>query len=158
LVEKDHVLESLEGIEEFLARFPVVWINVNGLGCAQTIQKIGQIFKLHPLALEDVVHVHQRPKAEQYGENLYLVARIPELDTARGTEQISLFLGPNFLVTFLEDPGDCFDCVRQRLRGSVGRIRKCGSGYLAYAILDSVVDAFFPVLEEYGERLDELED
>jgi magnesium transporter len=158
LVEKDHVVDTLTGVPELLARFPVVWINVNGLGCAATIQKIGELFQLHPLALEDVVHVHQRPKAEQYGEILYLVARIPEIGTVRGTEQVSLFLGPKFVVTFLEDPGDCFDPVRQRLRGSVGRIRQCGAGYLAYALLDSVVDSFFPVLEEYGERLDGLED
>ncbi len=155
-VEKD--VTDLNVIRELLGKFQVVWVNVNGLGSAATIQQIGQIFQLHPLALEDVVHVHQRPKAEQYGENLYLVARIPEIDTARGTEQVSLFLGPNFVVTFLEDPGDCFDCVRQWLRGAKGRIRKSGPGYLAYSILDSVVDAFFPILEEYGDRLDELED
>lgn len=158
VVEKDHVVDTLTGVAELLARFPVVWINVNGLGCATTIQRIGELFQLHPLALEDVIHVHQRPKAEQYGEVLYLVARIPEIDSTRGTEQMSLFLGPNFVVTFLEDPGDCFDPVRQRLRNSVGRIRTSGAGYLAYSLLDSVVDAFFPILEEYGERLDKLED
>ena len=135
----------------------VMWLNVEGLGDADTIRAIGRIFHLHPLALEDVVNVHQRTKAEQYGDHMFIVARM--LDTRRPltTEQVSLFVGKNYVITFTEDPGDSFDAVRQRLRGG-GTIRSHGAGYLTYALLDAVVDAYFPLLEDLGERMDALED
>ena len=141
-----------------LGKAPVTWVNVEGLGDANTIRTIGELFQLHPLALEDVVNTHQRPKAEPYPGNLFIVARMPELKDRLETEQVSLFLGKNFVVTFLEDPGDVFDCVRQYLRHGQGKIRQCGPGQLAYALLDALVDSYFPIVEEYGERLDALED
>ena len=137
---------------------PITWVNVEGLGDAHTIRTIGELFKLHPLAMEDVVNTHQRPKAESYHGFLFIVARMARLNERLHTEQVSLFLGPNFVVTFLEDPGDAFESVRQHLRNAPGRIRTAGTGYLAYALLDAVVDGYFPVVEEYGERLDTLED
>jgi magnesium transporter len=156
LVEQQ--ISDLDSIPGFLAKWPVVWINVEGLGDAETINKLGTLFHLHPLALEDVVNVHQRPKVEPYEGYLFCVARMIELTEKLQTEQVSLFLGPKWIVTFLEDPGDAFDPVRRRLRESRGRIRSSGASYLAYALLDAVVDAYFPVVETYGERLDELED
>ena len=151
-------LTDLAEIEELLAQWPVTWINVAGLGDAEIIERIGRIFRLHPLSLEDVVHLHQRAKIEPYAEFTYFVARMARLQTFAETEQFSLFLGKNFVVTFLEDPGDCFGPVRERLRGATSHLRTSGAGYLAYALIDAVVDAYFPLIEHFGERLDRLED
>jgi magnesium transporter len=145
-------------VQKLINKAPVTWVNVEGLGNANTIRSIGELFHLHPLALEDVANTHQRPKAEPYQNCLFIVARMTQLNERLETEQISLFLGPNFVITFLEDPGDAFDPVRLHLRNSQGRLRCSGAGYLAYALLDAVVDGYFPVVEEYGERLDALED
>lgn len=145
-------------VAELVNKSPVTWVNVEGLGDARTISAIGELFHLHALALEDVVNTHQRPKAEQYQGFLFIVARMAELNDRLETEQVSLFLGSNFVVTFLEDPGDAFDSVRQHLRNAQGRVRSSNAGYLAYCLLDAVVDGYFPVVESYGERLDELED
>jgi len=134
-----------------------IWINIDGLGDAATITAIGEKFSLHPLALEDVVHTHQRAKVEDYGNCLFIVARMVELNERLRTEQISMFLGPNFVITFQEDPGDCLGHVRDRLRKASGNIRTVGADYLAYALLDAVVDGYYPVLEEYGDRLEKEE-
>ena len=154
-VEKD--LSQPGDVTELLDQWPITWLNVAGLGDADTIAELGRIFGLHPLALEDVVHMHQRAKVEQYGERLFIVARMAQRNAALETEQLSIFVGKNFVLTFLEDPGDCFEPVRSRLRGG-GRLREASSGYLAYSLLDSVIDAYFPVVEAYAERLDRLED
>jgi magnesium transporter len=138
--------------------WPVVWVNVDGLGDAATIQAFGEIFGLHRLSLEDVVNVHQRAKAELYDEYYFIVARMAETGERFGTEQLSIFLGKNYVLTFQERRGDCFDPVRERIRKSGGQIRKYGPDYLAYALLDAFVDNYFPVLERYGERLENLED
>lgn len=151
-------LTDLNEIEGLLAKWPVTWINVAGLGDAAIIQQLGRIFRLHPLSLEDVVHLHQRAKVEPYAEFTYFVARMARLDRFPETEQFSLFLGRNFVLTFLEDPGDCFDSVRERLRSENSHSRPSGPGYLAYALIDAVVDAYFPLIEHFGERLDRLED
>ena len=147
-------LASLPGL---LAKAPVTWVNVDGLGDADVIKQIGDIFGVHPLALEDVVNVPQRPKVEQYGAHLFVVIRMASLGEDLETEQISLFLGDNFVLTFQEHAGDCLDPVRHRIRKGMGRIRKAKADYLAYALLDAVIDGFFPVLEQYGERLEALE-
>jgi magnesium transporter len=139
-------------------RWPVLWVNVTGLGDAQLIQDLGRTFGLHPLALEDVVNVHQRPKVEEYPGNLFIVLRIPRDGDRLQTEQVSLFLGEQFVLTFLEDPGDCYDRVRRRIHEARGRLRTAGADYLAYALIDATIDAFFPVVERYTERLDVLED
>jgi magnesium transporter len=147
-----------QAIREYLARPGVVWINVEGLGSESVLRQLAQIFQLHPLALEDVVNVHQRPKLDRFGEQLFVTARMPRSQNGCETEQVSLFVGGNYVVTFLEDPGDCFEPVRRRLRESDGLIRRRGADYLAYALLDAAVDAHFPLLEQFGERLETLED
>jgi magnesium transporter len=134
-----------------------IWINVDGLGDARTITDIGKKYNLHPLALEDVVHTHQRAKIENYENCLFIVARMAELNDRLRTEQLSLFLGPNFVITFEEDPGDCLDHVRERLRKATGNIRTVGADYLAYALIDAVVDGYYPILETYGERIEREE-
>jgi magnesium transporter len=151
-------VKSPSAVREFLGRWPVTWVHVTGLGDADVIRSLGDLFDLHRLSLEDVVNVHQRPKVEHYGGYLYIVARMVSLSQTVETEQLSIFLGENFVLTFEERPGNCFDPVRERIRSGPSRIRASKPDYLAHALLDAIVDAFFPVLEEYGERLEEIED
>lgn len=146
-------------VRSFLGKYPVCWLNVDGLGDARTLEELAQIFDIHPLAMEDVVNVHQRSKVDQFGERTFIVTHMVFLDDHFETEQVSLLLGPDFVVTFQERPGwDCLEPVRERIRKQATRMRDSGSGYLAYGILDAVIDHYFPVLEAYGERLETLED
>jgi magnesium transporter len=145
-------------LPEFLDRWPVTWLNVDGLGDIERLQAIATVFELHPLELEDVVNVGQRPKLEENPDHLFLIMTMPSILNRVSLEQVSLFVGSNFVLSFQEKSDDCLDPVRQRLRSGRGRIRKSGSDYLAYAILDAVVDSYFPVLEQYAERLDRIED
>jgi magnesium transporter len=154
----EHQVDDLERLPEYCAKSGVTWVNIDGLGDAATIERIGELFGLHALALEDVVNVHQRVKVEEYGDHLFIVARMVSFNGGLDTEQISMFLGENFMLTFQERSGDCLDPVRERLRRGRGRIRKGGADYLLYASLDAIVDAYFPVVDAYGERLEMLDD
>lgn len=142
----------------------VLWLNVDGLGDGALLQHIAETFGLHPLAMEDVVSTHQRPKAEEYDAHHFVVLRMPDRQrnpdgTLRvATEQVAIFLGEGFVITFQEKPGDVFDAVRTRLRNPQGQMRKRGADYLCYALIDSLIDAYFPVLEEMGDQLETLED
>ncbi len=141
----------------------VSWIDLQGIGNEAILQQVGQVFELHPLMLEDVVNVPQRPKVEEYDEQLLLIARMALLDDRDGsvfsTEQVSFILGDHYLLTVQEVPAhDCFSPVRARILGAKGTIRRMGADYLLYTLLDAIVDGFFPVLETYGERLELLED
>jgi magnesium transporter len=139
----------------------VSWINVNGLHDTEQLKQLGDHFGLHPLVQEDIVHTHQRPKIEDYGDYLFVVCRMIYYDaevTEIETEQIALILGPRCVLSFQERPGDVFGPVRERLRTGKGRIRKLGADYLAYALLDAVVDNYFGVLEVLGDQIENLED
>jgi magnesium transporter len=156
----DLLEEQLVGVEEIpglLGARPVTWVNVDGLGDTQVLRSLGETFGLHRLALEDVVNVHQRAKVEPYEGEVFIVTRMAALGDRFSTEQLSLFLGPGFVLTFQERQGDCFEPVRQRIRTGRGRLRAAGPDYLAYALLDAVMDHYFPVLERYSDCLDELE-
>ena len=155
LEEKE--VDDLDSLAKLVGRLPVTWVDVQGLGDAETITRLGQILQLHPLALEDAVNTHQRPKVEDYGQFLFIVVRMIVPGQRLDTEQVSLFLGKDFVVTFQERPGDCLDPIRKRLRQAKGRVRNAGADYLAYALLDAVVDAYFPAMEQYGEWLDSLD-
>jgi len=137
------------------------WLDIQGLGSESILKQIGQIFKLHPLVLEDVVNVPQRPKVEDYNEQLIIIVHLVEAKTEEDgfqSEQISFVLGKNYLLTFQEEPNhDCFNPVRYRLKNNKGKIRTSGIDYLTYLLLDTIIDSFFPVLESYGERIEELE-
>ena len=135
----------------------VFWLDVIGLGNAELIEAIGERYGLHALALEDAVHVHQRPKVDEYDSHLFVVARMTNAVDCPGTEQVSMFLGKNFVITFQERDGDCFEPVRERIRQH-SRIRTKGADYLMYALIDAILDNYFPRMEEYRERLEHLED
>lgn len=135
----------------------VLWLDVDGLGNAAVVEAIGQRFNLHSLALEDVLHVHQRAKAEEYPNHIFIVVRALEGAESADSEQISVFLGKNFVITFQERPGDCFEAVRNRLR-QIGKFRSRGADFLVYSLIDATIDAYFPRLERFSTRLDELDD
>jgi magnesium transporter len=154
----DRTLDNLDDLRALRRDCPLVWVNVDGLGDAGVIQRIGEIFAFHPLSLEDVVNVCQRPKVEQFDAYEFIVLRMvtPD-DEARVYDQMSLFVGDGFVVTFQEAPGDCFESLRQRLRKGDPRVLQSSAGGLAYELIDSLIDHYFPVLEAYGERLEALE-
>lgn len=142
------------------------WINVNGLANVDLIAELGQRFGLHPLALEDAVNTFQRPKTEDYEDVLFIVLRMPttlgggprERGRRLRTQQFAVFLGKDFLVSIHEYPGECLEPVRVRLREGGGRIRRSGPDYIAYALVDAIVDSYFPGMEGYSEMLDDMED
>src|SRR5262245_31301963 len=135
----------------------VTWIDVQGLADLDLLRTLGDKLGLHPLALEDVVSLGQRPKIEDYDNHLFVIARMPEAGGTITTDQTSCFLRLDLLLTFQEHYGDCLDGVRERLRKGKGSMRRSGPDYLTYAILDAIVDGHFPVLETLGERLEDLE-
>ena len=154
------VEESIEdpaGVLPVRESHPLVWVDVAGLRDVEKIRALGEIFGLHALSLEDVLNVPQRPKHEEYGDHHFLILRQPRAAMPLDSEQVSLFMGRGFLLTFQELEGDCLDPVRQRLRKG-GRIRSEGAEYLAYTVIDAIVDGYFPLLDLYGEILEELED
>lgn len=136
------------------------WLNLDGLHDVEWLKAIGKRYGIEPLALEDILSTDQRPKFENHGEYLFVVAKMiyPPTDAGPSViEQVSLIISKAYLLTFQESAGDVFDPVRERLRNGRGRIRNGGSDYLAYALIDAIVDNYFLVLEHFGERLAALE-
>lgn len=137
-----------------------MWIDVVGFGGEQTLRRIGEVLGIHPLAMADVVNVPQRPKVEDYEDRHLIVTRMARL-VAPGEaelEQVSMVLGPSWVCTFQERPGDVFEPVRRRIRTGAGLIRRMGPDYLAYTLLDGIVDGYFPVAESLGDVIDDLEE
>lgn len=139
----------------------VHWLHLDGVHDLPLLEKIGDIFALHPLVLEDIVNTEHRPKLEDFEDYLFMVLKMlhlePEKDSIR-TEQVCLVLTRNTVLSFVEKPGPVFEGVRERLRNNKGRIRKRGADYLAYALLDAAVDSYFGVLEQIGDHIEQLED
>ena len=140
----------------------VSWVDVGGLGDKATLEKLGEVFKLHPLVLADIVNVPQRPKLEDHQDQLVLITQMVDFshrDEGIWLEQVSFVLGENYLLTVQEEPQqDCFDPVRDRLKQNKGSIRQRQADYLTYALWDTIIDGYFPVLEIYGEKIEELEE
>jgi magnesium transporter len=137
-----------------------VWIDVEGLGNLDVLRELGRLLDIHPLAIADVANTPQRPKVELYGDRLLFVCHMAMLSPAGEIdfEQVSIVLGPSWVVSFQEKPGDVFDPVRERIRSPQMRIRRMGADFLAYALIDAVVDGYFAVVERIGDELDRLED
>lgn len=168
---EDHVhVQNITDIEDFVLHLrpewsKVRWINVNGLTDIEVIKAIAEKYQLHPLAIEDLLHVPQRPKVDSYGGageqplRWFIIARMVELvDGKLHSEQISFFLGKRTLLTFQETPGDVWNPIRERICKSGSQIRRNGAAFLCYSLLDALVDHCFPILEQYGERLDAIEE
>lgn len=158
LEERDALAPS--DVAAILAGPSVAWIDVAGFADRAALGTIAEAAGLHPLVLEDIVHAHQRPKLERYEAIVFLVARMTNPDPAGAilTEQLSIVLGDGWVITFQERPGDCFDPLRKRLREDRGAIRGAGAAYLVYALVDAVIDSYFPLLEEFGETLERVEE
>jgi len=155
----DECKTAEEAIKKSKGHGYVTWINVDGLHDLDSIRKIGEKYKLHPLLLEDIVSTDQRPKVEDYGNYIFIVMRMLQR-SEKGkilSEQFSLVLGPDYVISFQETQGDCFDPIRNRIGHAQGNIRKNGADYLCYTLMDSIVDNYFVILEEFGEHIEKLE-
>lgn len=154
-------VETVEECFSYRDKSTITWINVDGLHEVDLIEKLGQRYGLHPLTLEDIVNTEQRPKFEDLGDYLFIILKMMWYNKAESRveeEQVSLVVGSNFVISFQEKVGDVFDSVRDRIRSNKGRVRRMGSDYLAYSLIDAVVDNYFVVLEEVGEQIEDLED
>lgn len=139
----------------------VTWINIDGIHDVDIIDKIGKHFDLHPLIMEDIMNTEQRPKMEDFANYIYVVLKMLYYDDKENetkVEQVSVILGDHFVISFQERRGDVFDSIRERIRNGKGRIRKMGADYLAYSLLDTIVDNYFTILEKLGDRIEELEE
>ncbi len=157
---REEIIDDATDIEQYLDDATVTWINVCGLGDGAVLQVLADLFSIHPLAMEDVVNVPQRPKSELYGDQQLIIChavRVTDQPSIKD-EQISLLIGPNYVITFQEDYSDPLSSVNQRIHIADSRLRQGGSDYLAYAIMDAIIDAYYPVLETLGEHLEQLED
>jgi magnesium transporter len=161
---QEFCVTSIDKCLDFKAKPSVTWIDVVGVHQPEVIEKIGDRFGIHPLVLEDIVHTEQRPKMEDFDDYIFIVLKmLASLETDDGeeeirSEQVSLIVGQGFVISFQETEGDVFDSVRDRIRKSKGKIRRKGADYLAYALIDAVVDNYFLILEDVGEDLEVLED
>ncbi len=158
---QEREIEKIEECFVFKDRQTVTWINVDGLHQVEILEKLGECYGFHPLMLEDILNTDQRPKMEDYGDYIYIVLkRLSQSNKNNGTmtEQISLIMGSNFVISFQETEGDIFDPIRERIRNDKGRIRKMTADYLAYSLLDSIVDNYFIIMEKLGEKIEFLEE
>lgn len=154
----DNIMGGIEEAARCLSPDTVSWININGLHDTGCIEKIGSVFSLHPLLLEDVLNTGQRPKLEEFDNAIFIVVKMLRLEEGVVlSEQLSMVLGPSYLLTFQERPGDVFEPVRNRIRNSQGRIRASGVDYLAYALLDTVADHYIRIVEQLGGQVEDLE-
>lgn len=141
----------------------IKWVDIDGVHDVPTVQKLCEMFKIHPLTLEDILSIGTRPKIDEYDHYYFVVLNMLEVHRPENghseirSEQVSLIFGENFVLTFQEQPGDVWDIIRKRLRAEGSRIRRLNADYLAYALLDAVVDHYFLVLEDLGEEIEELE-
>ena len=153
-------LDSVDACIPYKDKPGVTWINVDGVHNVPLLEKLGDCFGLHRLVMEDIANTDQRPKTEDYGDYLYIVLKMlsPGKNGEIVGEQLSLVLGSNFVISFQEGiEGDVFPLIRERLRSNKGRARKMGADYLAYSLLDAVVDNYFVILEKFGDKIEALE-
>ena len=158
---EEHEVENVEEVFKCLENHKVSWIDISGLGDVELFRRLGQHFHFHPLALEDALSPGQRPKVDEYEGQLFILLQMAYEDKEEELifEQVSLLLGKEYLVTVQEIPGrDVFEPVRQRLRGAGGNARFMKSDYLAYALVDAVIDHYFPIVESLGEAIEEMEE
>jgi magnesium transporter len=152
---------KIEDCFEFKKTPTVSWINIDGLHNVEIIEKIGKHYGFHSLVLEDILHTGQRPKFEDLDSYIFIVLMMLRFDEESQTvvsEQVSMVLGTNYVISFQENVGDVFEQIRDRIRNAKGRIRKMGPDYLMYALLDAIVDSYFAILEKLGEKIESMEE
>ena len=154
-------IAELEQCFPFKDEPTVTWINIDGIHDVELVEKLGTHFGVHPLVLEDIVSVGQRPKMEDFEDYIFIILKMISFEDTTGdlnAEQVSLLVGRSFVISFQEHEGDVFEPVRERLRNKKGRIIKAGADYLAYALIDIIVDNYFTVLEKIGDRMESMDD
>ncbi len=152
--------ESIEECFAYRDKPTVTWINIDGVHDVDMLKRLGDGFGMHPLVLEDILNTDQRPKFEDHGDYLFIVLKMLQFGEEEKdikVEQVSLIVGQRLVISFQEGPGDVFNPIRDRLRSKKGRIRNMGADYLAYTLMDAVIDGYFFILEGLGERLEALE-
>ena len=157
----ERIVATPSDCRQYLTRDSVTWINVTGLHDMALLERTGEVFSIHPLILEDVTNTGQRPKLEDHGDYIFLVVKMLYRGQDNGeivAEQVSFILGTNYVLSFQEIEGDVFDMIRERIRNAKGRIRKMGCDYLAYSLLDAIVDNYFVVLEDLGDKIESVQE
>ena len=158
---EEQEITEVEECFSFRDKNSVTWINVNGVHDPEIIEKIGKFFDIHPLTLEDILNTGHRPKIDDYEDYLYIVLKMLSLDIKENdihSEQISLVIGKNYVISFQEKESDVFNPLRNRIRSGKGRIRKGSTDYLAYTIVDAVVDNYYIILEKINEKIEDIEE
>ncbi|GAA4281705.1 magnesium/cobalt transporter CorA [Gaetbulibacter aestuarii] len=160
----NYIEENLSNIEDtfkFKSTDAITWINVNGLNHVDAIEKLGNHYDIHPLVLEDIVNISQRPKIDEYENYLYVVLKMLYIDTSNNdavvSEQINFVLGDNYLLSFHESDLDIFDMVKDRIRTSKGRVRDMGADYLLYILMDTIVDHYVNLVDVLGDTIEDFE-
>ncbi len=154
-------LEAIEGCFLFKEQPAVTWVHVEGVHQVELLAKLGECFSLHPLVMEDILNTDQRPKMEDYGEDLFIVLKMLSYNDKTDeitAEQVCLFLRASSILSFREGEGNIFANIQERIRSGKGRLRKMGADYLAYTLVDIIVDNYFVILEKLGERVEALEE
>mgnify|MGYP001090714683 CR=1 FL=1 len=157
----EEVTESVEKIFIYKNTQTVTWINLSTVKNIKILKEIEKHFNLHPLILEDIVDTGQRPKIKDFGDSLFIVLKMLYYDKDNSTikiEQVSVILGKNYVISFQEKEGDVFDPIRERIRNNIGNVRKAGTDYLVYCLIDAVIDNYFTTIEKIGEEIEKLED
>ena len=158
---QEHQVDTLQDAFRYCDGSALTWLNIDGIHDIDLIESLGRHFSIHPLTQEDILNTTQRPKFEEYDHYAYVVLKMLRYDSAEGrvlTEQVSLIIANNTLISLQESHGDVFDPVRARLHKGLGRIRKAGSDYLAYALIDAIVDHYFAILEHIGTQIEAVEE
>ena len=156
---QEKIVKHVEECFPFRWKKSITWINIDGIHDPKIIQDIGKHFGFHSLLLEDIMNNEQRPKIETFEDHIFIILKM--LSYAKkevATEQISILIGKNFVISFQESEGDIFDPIRKRIRDNKGKLRKRGSDYLAYSLIDAIVDHYFAVLEKLEEQIEEAEE
>lgn len=151
---------SPDALRPYIETETVTWVNVDGIHDAEIVRHLGEVFGIHPLVLEDIVSPGQRAKVEPYPGYLFVLMKMIQFGAKQElkVEQVSFIIGPRFVLSFQEEAGDVLEAVRRRIRDSVGRIRRMGTDYLAYALMDAIVDYYYVIIEEIAERIEALEE
>lgn len=152
--------DNAEKLKKYVDQQNPTWININGIFDSNLMEEIGKIFEIHPLSLEDIMNTGQRPKYEDFDHYLFVTLKMLTFNKEKHiieSEQVSIIMNKNCVLTFQEKKGDVFDCVRERIRNGKGRIRKMRTDYLAYSLMDAIIDNYFYILESIGDKLEEAE-
>lgn len=159
---QEKAISSIEEVFSFRREPSITWLNVDGVHQPEIIEQVGKSFGLHPLVAEDIASTGQRPKMDDFDDYIFVVLRMlmfDEKENETKTEQVSILFGRDFVISFQERAdGDVFDPIRERLRSNKGKIRKMGADYLAYSLIDAIVDNYFVILEKLGETIEDVED